>query len=154
MQPSQAFPCRPAILRLAIVRIGAESATTATFRRWHPKDEIIMVSAFRLVTLVLLGSVSIDSVYSQWNTGSQRRKRRHRLHSNHHDPWVWSPPDLQELNEMATDTILDQLLDEILLDTNTHTGTSTNTLIHPYHPSRTWLWRQWKTTMFYSTIGT
>jgi hypothetical protein len=47
--------------------------------------------------------------------------------------------------------MIDQLLDQIL-DTSIYTGTTT--LIHPYHPSRFWLWRQWKTTIFSATLGT
>lgn len=123
----------------------------------------MMVSVFRLVTVLLL--LSVDTVDSKWNsqsaTGSQRRRkyrflpRHHRQHSpfftiNHHNdnPLVW--PDLQDLNELATDTILDHLLDQIL-DTTTLTD---NTLVHPYHPTRLWLWRQWKTTIFPLTLGT
>lgn len=82
---------------------------------------------------------------SQMRGGNLQLPRKFRTIDISQDP---NPlPNIEDLDEYVTTTMLDEVLDQII-------GTNDGLIIHRYHPAPHWLWRQWRATVFYHTIGT
>jgi hypothetical protein len=52
------------------------------------------------------------------------------------------PPSFEELEDSATNEMVDEVLDQII-------GTDGGIIIHRYLPTRSWLWQQWYATVLY-----
>ena len=70
---------------------------------------------------------------------------KHNGHQAHSIPPQSYPPDIDDLEQIATNELLDDILDNLL-------GLHGGIVVEQYSPMRWWLWSQWRSTLFQTTL--